>query len=55
MKIIIDADKWIAEMENAKYRINDSAYAKGCNDVLEFYIKKLKDIVDDARQNRSGY
>ena len=50
MKIRIDTDEWIADMENGKYKINDSAYAKGCNDVLDYYIKKIKCIVEEAKQ-----
>ena len=50
-KIIIDADEWIADMEDAKYKVNDSAYAKGCNDVLDYYIKKLKGIVEESRKH----
>lgn len=51
MKIIIDTDEWIADMENGKYKVNDSAYAKGCNDVLDYYIKKIKGIVEEAKQH----
>lgn len=45
-KIIIDADEWIKNMEDGKYKINSSAYAKGCNDVLDYYIEKLKEEAD---------
>lgn len=41
-KITIDVDEWINDAEEGKYKINASAYAKGCNDVLDYYIKKLK-------------
>ena len=51
MKIIIDSDKCIAEMESAKYKENYSAYAHGCNDVIDYYIKKLKEIVEEARRH----
>ena len=51
MKIVIDADECIAEMEENKYKVNDSAYAKGCNDVIDFYINKLIEIVEEARRN----
>lgn len=51
MKIIIDTDKCIAEMEESKYKANNSAYAKGCNDVIDYYINKLKGIVEEARRN----
>lgn len=51
MKIIIDTDKCIAEMEESKYKINNSEYVKGCNDVVDYYIKKLKEIVEAARRN----
>lgn len=27
--------------KKGKYKTNTSAYAKGCNDVLDYYIKKL--------------
>lgn len=40
-KIIIDVDEWIKDAEEGKYKINTSDYAKGCNDVLDYYIKKL--------------
>lgn len=49
-KIIIDVDEWIADMENGKYKINDSAYAKGCNDVLNYYINKLKWLKEAANE-----
>lgn len=45
-KITIDVDEWIIDMEKAKYKISESAYAKGCNDVLDYYIKKLKEEAD---------
>lgn len=51
MKIIIDTDTCIAEMEESKYKANNSAYAKGCNDVINHYINKLKEIVEEAKQN----
>lgn len=55
MKIVIDVDKCIAEMENSKYKVNTS-YAKGCNDVIDYYIKKLKEIKEEARQAlKSGF
>lgn len=41
-KITIDVDEWIKDAEEGKYKVNISAYAKGCNDVLDYYIKKLK-------------
>lgn len=41
-KITIDVDEWIKDAEEGKYKVNTSAYAKGCNDVLDYYIKKLK-------------
>lgn len=41
-KITIDTDEWIKDAEEGKYKINTSAYARGCNDVLDYYIKKLK-------------
>lgn len=50
-KIIIDADEWIADMENGKYKVNNSAYAKGCNDVLDYYINKLKKIVEESKRD----
>lgn len=57
-KITIDVDEWINDAEEGKYKINTSSYVKGCNDVLDYYIKKLKytafvypddegDLVDD--------
>jgi hypothetical protein len=52
MKVIIDTNKCIAEMEESKYKVADSAYAKGCNDVIDYYINKLKGIVEDARRHR---
>lgn len=42
-KITIDVDEWIKDTEEGKYKINASAYAKGCNDVLDYYIRKLED------------
>ena len=42
-KITIDVDEWIEDMEEGKYKINTSGYAKGCNDVLSYYIEKLKE------------
>lgn len=42
-KITIDVDEWIKDMEEVKYKINTSGYAKGWNDVLDYYIWKLKD------------
>ena len=46
-KITIDADKWIKDMEEGKYKLNDSAYAKGWNDVLDYYIWKLEDAAKE--------
>jgi hypothetical protein len=42
-KITIDVDEWIKDAEEGKYKINTSAYAKGCNDVLDYYIQKLEE------------
>lgn len=42
-KITIDADEWIKDAEEGKYKISKSAYAKGCNDVLDYYIQKLEE------------
>lgn len=42
-KITIDVDEWIKDAEEGKYKINTSAYARGCNDVLDYYIQKLKE------------
>lgn len=53
-KIVIEyeakADEWIADMESSKYKVNDSAYAKGCNDVLDYHIKKLKKMIEEAKE-----
>lgn len=49
-KITIDADEWIKDMENAKYKLNNSPYARGCNDVVDYYVNKLKEIAN--QQNR---
>lgn len=47
-KIVIDADEWIKDMEDGKYYVNNnSAYAKGCNDVLDYYIRKLRRIAEE--------
>lgn len=46
-KIIIDVDEWIEDAEEGKYKINTSAYAKGCNDVLDYYIRKLEDAAKE--------
>lgn len=51
MKIVIDAEEWIADMESSKYKVNNSAYAKGCNDVLDYHIKKLKRMIEEAKKN----
>ena len=48
-RIIIDADEWIKDMEDGKYKINGSDYAKGCNDVLDYYIHKLKYVTEEQR------
>ena len=37
----------IKDAEEGKYKINVSAYAKGCNDVLDYYIKKLKYVANE--------
>lgn len=42
-KITIDVDEWIKDAEEGKYKFNTSAYAKGCNDVLDYYIQKLEE------------
>ena len=42
-KVTIDVDEWIKDAEEGKYKINTSAYAKGCNDVLDYYIQKLEE------------
>lgn len=49
-KIIIDVDEWIKDAEEGKYKINTSAYAKGCNDVLDYYIKKLKYTANEQHE-----
>ena len=49
MKIVIDVDKCIDDMESSKYKINNSAYAKGCNDVIDYYIKQLKEIKEKSK------
>ena len=36
----------IRELEESKYHINDTEYARGANAVIDSYIKKLKDIID---------
>lgn len=46
-KITIDVDEWIRDMEEGKYKISKSAYAKGCNDVLNYYIEKLKHAANE--------
>ncbi len=53
-KITIDADEWIKDMEEGKYKINDSAYAKGCNDVLDYHINKLKYAVEEQNEMRGA-
>lgn len=42
-KVTIDVDEWIKDAEEGKYKVNTSAYAKGCNDVLDYYIQKLEE------------
>ena len=54
-KIVIDVDEWISDMENAKYKVNDSAYAKGCNDVLDYYIRKLKVLAEENNMRGTLY
>lgn len=51
---LIDADALAEEMENAKYGSNASAYAKGCNDVINYYIRQLKEAptIDPVRHAR---
>lgn len=39
-----------ADMQESKYRINDSAYAKGCNDVLDFWIKTLDGFIEELTE-----
>lgn len=46
-KITIDVDEWIKDAEEGKYKINTSAYTKGCNDVLDYYIRKLEDAAKE--------
>lgn len=53
-KIVIDADEWIKDMENGKYKVNNSAYAKGCNDALDYYINKLKRIIEGQNEARGA-
>ena len=43
-KIELDIDVLIKDMEESKYVINSTPYAKGCNDVLDYYIKKFKEM-----------
>lgn len=49
-KIEFDIDSLIKDMEQSKYKINTTPYAKGCNDVLDYYINKLKKIKGEAMQ-----
>lgn len=53
-KITIDVDEWIKDAEEGKYKINKSAYAKGCNDVLDYYIDKLKRIAEEQNEVRGA-
>lgn len=46
-KIAIDVDKLIKDAQEGKYKINTSGYAKGCNDVLDYYIRKLEDAAKE--------
>lgn len=41
-------------MENGKYNVNNSAYVKGCNDVLDYYINKFKHIAEEQTENRGA-
>lgn len=43
-KITIDVEESIAYMEDSKYKANSSMYAKGCNDVLDYFIRKRKEV-----------
>lgn len=54
-RIVIDVDEWISDMENAKYKVNNSAYANGCNDVLDYYIRKLKAIAKENKMRGTLY
>lgn len=38
---LIDADALIEEMQNSKYTINDGAYARGANAVLDYYVREI--------------
>ena len=42
-ELTINVDEAIRELESSKYCINDSAYARGANDVINYYIRKLKE------------
>lgn len=53
-KITIDVDEWIKNMEDGKYKTNSSAYAKGCNDVLDYYINKLKYVAEEQNELRGA-
>lgn len=48
VKIEFDVDALIKDMEQSKYTINQTPYAKGCNDVLDYYIKKFKEMKEKA-------
>lgn len=53
-KITIDVDEWIKDAEEGKYKISKSDYAKGCNDVLDYYIEKLKEAADKKELIQRG-
>ena len=55
MKVVINVDEWIADMESSKYKIVDSSYKKGCNDVLSYHIEKLKKMKEEARNALRNY
>lgn len=38
---LIDADALIEEMRNSKYIINDGAYTRGANAVIDYYVREI--------------
>lgn len=41
-------------MEEGKYKINKSDYAKGCNAALDYYIQKIEDAAKEQREKETS-
>ena len=38
---LIDADALIEEMQGSKYKVNNGAYARGANAVIDYYCREI--------------